>query len=796
MSKQQMIQGVDLGASLAASPSTTEACRMSGAVSKIITSACLLGVLSVAGSAQSLLSAARGGGARFEPASVLVPAGNTCALYPEGKPDQNQTISVSADEDGVVRFMAVRPTLPDSLARLTLDCTDSNGNKETYSVDLRLEDAFQPRPFDPSLTNLTFRPALARDPLSYTRQELIQGGYGFRPDPNQNPAGYQMWLATASTPAYKARSRRTSLPSARLSQPLSEHPMPQLSGHDPDLNISSSVHINPSNYWTGAILSGSYQKGATASKTYSYLENQATFNVPWVYPGAYNSGVTTMTIWTGLDNVFQAIVDVQATATTVVFGIHHQDIASPQKWIHCPTSSGPCTNPKNDAAGVTFTPNAGDEIWAQEWYCDAKGNENLWGGYACTNMMDITQGIIWDCSQASGSDCQSYALPADLVNGNLGRQAEYIIEDDTPHAGEFPDFSPVTMSGIAWVVQGSGSSGAGTFVTTSTDPYVALRTDATSATPRGNGHLIITLPTDAVKWTDVVTNIYYWNGTNFNSFAPGCATSIGVGPNSHGLTNGTPWITDCPDAYGGQDFSDGNQNVWQMQKDGFWVKKQDDVATQVAVSPEGVAWAIDASGNILYWDGSKFVDNGFGGCARAIGVGPKSGYQTNGTPWIIGCHAGADGNYDVYQLQTGGTSDFHLTSWVKVQDDVATQIAVSPEGIPWAINASGQILHWNGSKFVVNSDAGCATSIGVGPNSSGLTNGTPWITRCTVAADGNYNVAQLQTGGDWVKMQDGVGIGFGTLHSGSIAVAPDTGIAWVLSTPLLPPAAQVGSRWQ
>ena len=161
---------------------------MSGTVSKVITCACLLGFLGISGSAQPMSAPAPGGGARFEPASIPVPAGNTCAHYTEGNPDPQQTIAVSADEDGVVRFMAVRPTMPDSVVRLTLDCTDPSGSPQNYSVDLRSEDAFRPRPFDPSLTNLTFRPALARDPLSYTQQELIQGGYGFRPDPNQNAA--------------------------------------------------------------------------------------------------------------------------------------------------------------------------------------------------------------------------------------------------------------------------------------------------------------------------------------------------------------------------------------------------------------------------------------------------------------------------------------------------------------------------------------------------------------------------------------------------------------------------------
>ena len=240
--------------------------------------------------------------------------------------------------------------------------------------------------------------------------------------------------------------------------------------------------------------------------------------------------------------------------------------------------------------------------------------------------------------------------------------------------------------------------------------------------------------------------------------------------------------------------------MWQMQTDGFWVKMQSDIATQISVSPEGIPWTINASGEILYWNGSEFVENPAGnGCARSIGVGPNSGLQTNGTPWVIGCTAAKDGNYAVYQMVTGGTSDFHLTSWVKMQDDVGTQIAVSPEGIPWVINASGQILYWNGSKFVVNADGGCATSIGVGPNSPGLTNGTPWINGCTASTDGNFDVYQMQTGGAWIKMQDGVGIGttiiLGGVPIGTLAVAPDTGIPWVISLPRLTPVEQWSSRW-
>ena len=249
--------------------------------------------------------------------------------------------------------------------------------------------------------------------------------------------------------------------------------------------------------------------------------------------------------------------------------------------------------------------------------------------------------------------------------------------------------------------------------TVATDPAVTLRTDDVTSIPfeRGDGHLLITLlpgpgalppGSAAVKWSELQTNIYYWNGSNFNDpstpqespAAPpgvifGCATSIGVGPNSRGLTKGTPWITGC------QPKADGNYDVYEMQVGGAWVKMQSDVATQVAVSPEGHVWAINAAGEILFWDASKnkFVLNPTGGCATSISVGPNSHGLRNGTPWITGCRAGDDGSYSVYQMQTDG-------AWVLIQADVANQISVSPEGsFVFAIGSSGILASYEGGDF-------------------------------------------------------------------------------------------------
>jgi hypothetical protein len=73
-----------------------------------------------------------------------------------------------------------------------------------------------------------------------------------------------------------------------------------------------------------------------------------------------------------------------------------------------------------------------------------------------------------------------------------------------------------------------------------------------------------------------------------------------------------------------------------MEAGGAWVTMQTDAATHLAVSPEGYAWALNKSGEILYWDGSEFVQNANGGCATSIGVGPSAFGLTNGTPWTTG----------------------------------------------------------------------------------------------------------------------------------------------------------------
>jgi len=418
------------------------------------------------------------GPAQLEPASVAVSTGSNCLLHPEGNRDPAQSLQVNADEDGVARFLAVRPTGPNSVTRLQLDCT-ANGQAKTYTVDLRSAATFAPHPFDGSRTTLAVRPALTGDPSSFTQAALVKAGYGPRPDPTRSPDAYRVWLAAVRTPMRRLRIDRT-LPTV-VHQNAFNLPRARV--------LKAKVVRSLSSYWTGAIMSGSYHKNTKASQTQTYLWAIATFTVPPLFQGP--TGAATM--WVGLDNVCQAIVDVTTTSSSAGYGIHRQ-----------------CFDPHvghTDTAGVRFTPQVGDLISMTASYCDAVGNLNASGGYMCTFMADNTQNVVWDCTLASGaaenSDCPSYKLNSgDVGNGKLGFQAEFIIENDSGQvvtgSQQWPNFGSVTMADGAIVAKAHFVDNS--TVTTSTDPNVSLLLDKSNST----WHLRITLPGNSVEWVSRV----------------------------------------------------------------------------------------------------------------------------------------------------------------------------------------------------------------------------------------------------------------------------------------------------
>src|ERR1035441_704596 len=523
------------------------------------------------------------------PASIPALPGLKCQLYPTGR-DPSAGLTVFTDDDAYARFHAVQATAGDAVQRLTLDCTDSEGRFSSYPVDLTAADTFVPRVLNLANERGSDRPALTGDPIGYTQLDLIEGGYGLRPDAGRDPAAYSRWLAAASLPGRLLEAK-------------------------PPSSTSHTVTNTTAAPWTGSVITGAP----------NYIGVEGNFNVPTAVGRGDETTTTEIAIWNGLggfgtgSGLIQGGVEVQTIGVVSLYGSFRE---------YC------CGDTHSNGYGGAFVPNPGDTIYSQEWYCDSKGNLNLNGGYGCTHLHDLKTGAILNCTSATGSPCWSVpALPLCSVSPGtpncmtLGLAAESIIELQGP---AFTDLaSQVTMTGSAY------SSETGSYSQTiSTDPTVYLLEDFTQTT----SHMNVSLGT---------TNQTYFNVSQFARVG-GVAIngalneSIAVGPNANGSNVGDPWLlgTAMPEPSNYQIYH------WENSK---WVVKTGS-GTQIAVSPQGYAWVITNTGQIYYWNGSSFVAAPGNACATWLPVGPNAYGSSYGDPWILGCHEGGSG-YNIYQLQ-------------------------------------------------------------------------------------------------------------------------------------------------
>ena len=109
----------------------------------------------------------------YTPASVRALPGLQCKVYP-AESASSAAITVFTDDDGYARFHAVRAAAGDKVQRLTLDCTDSDGNFSSYSADLTSAETFAPRPLNVANERGTDRPALKGDPLSTQARSMCR----------------------------------------------------------------------------------------------------------------------------------------------------------------------------------------------------------------------------------------------------------------------------------------------------------------------------------------------------------------------------------------------------------------------------------------------------------------------------------------------------------------------------------------------------------------------------------------------------------------------------------------------
>jgi hypothetical protein len=707
----------------------------------------------------------------YVPASFSAQPGLQCKIHSAGGVPST-AITVFTDDDGYARFHAVRTTANDPAHSLTADCWNSAGKSFSYSVDLSAEDTFTPRPLDLAKERGTDRPALKGDPLSYTQAELIQGNYGLRPDPKDTDA-YARWLAAATNPGRMLEAKRPR-PFHTEKRKLSAQRPASDSETDATAQLKAPGAKNTINQTTWPWWVGSALLGAP-----TYVANEATFNVPTAIPSGDETWGTAISIWNGVEGsspaLIQGGVDIQTNYTTAAYNTWRE---------YC------CGAADSNGYGGAFTPNPGDSIYSQEWYCDSQGNPNPNGGYGCTYLYDYTTSATLSCVSANGSPCWSVKAPSSWTS--FGTDADFVIEDQTPqlldgwsqttaytpgqvvdydanpyiclqanknqtpsnHTASwapypiydaFTDFAPeVTMNGSAY----STTTGGYTQMV-SNDPLVNQLVDFTNTV----SHINVSLaPLGQTIFTS--SQFKEVGGLASNS---GAAESIGVGPSAFGSDTGVAWTL------GYNANSSGNYNIYQWQNSG-WVQ-QPGSATHIAVSPDGYPWVINNQGNVYYWNGSAFELAPGNACASWISVGRNAYGSAHGDPWILGCHEGTNG-FNIYQLQ-GST-------WVQ-QTGQATRLAMGFDG-PWIINPAGSVYFWNDGGFVEAPGTPCATDIAASPTAipapgTLYTYGDVWITGCHFQSTG-YNIYQLQNA-TWAQVPG---------QAVHISLSPDWGVPWVVDS--------------
>jgi hypothetical protein len=151
-------------------------------------------------------------------------------------------------------------------------------------------------------------------------------------------------------------------------------------------------------------------------------------------------------------------------------------------------------------------------------------------------------------------------------------------------------------------------------------------------------------------------------------------------------------------------------------------------AKRIAVSASGRAWVVNDANVILRRINRDTAWETVPGCATDI----AAGIDQNDV-WVIGCNGGVFKRDEVSR------------SWQST-DGVGTRIAVTSAGIPWVVQANGNIFERSTSSATSGSwipRAGCARDIGAYHHT--------WITTCTTTPGGTnvaiWNQQPLANGG-------------------------------------------------
>jgi hypothetical protein len=378
-------------------------------------------------------------------AAVHAKPGLTCKLHAAGRKAE-EGLTLVTDDDGYARFYALKVKAGDPDRKQLLACRDESGATSTYAVDLGAPETFTPHPIDLKGERGRDRPALQGDPMSRSQEELIEQGYGLRPDPAREPAGYAAWLLAASQPARMLEIKRI---------------VDQKRG---PMTISAPE-------WTGSVLTGAW----------SYVAVQSFMNVPTAIPGGDGTVNTAVMLWNGLggfgtgSGLIQSGAALFTTRVTAAYATWRE---------YC------CNDPNGVTFPGAFVPDPQDLLFVQNWYCDGQGKVDLNGGFGCSFVQDLTSGALLNCTSTITTCPAAQANPLCSTSPvpncmRLGFSAELIIEHASdqlqPPFVAFTDFKPsVIMNGFATSTGGIGANG-NIPEDIATSPAVFLLTDFTNS---------------------------------------------------------------------------------------------------------------------------------------------------------------------------------------------------------------------------------------------------------------------------------------------------------------------------
>jgi len=312
-----------------------------------------------------------------------------CLIREGNAKASGEALPVFADDGGTVVFYVETENRAGGRAKLTASCS----SQPEQTIEIEAVPGTKPASYSQIAPGLHgtrgkhIRPALAGDPMSLSRQELVRRGYPMRPDPDESPDAYAAWLRAVSKPATEIEPKLIRMPNR--------------------FHGALKVENGPagSSNWSGYALVGT-------SSPFDFISGN--WNVPATF-GSQLGKTIYSALWIGLDGAGSANVVQDGTGQDVL-----SFVSDATTWIirsYYGWKEICCQEPEVRLSNFPVSP--GDEINSYVWMADSSGNISAYGNMAYFWFEDVTTG-------------QYAYLSTPFTSGTFsGNSAEWIMERPT-----------------------------------------------------------------------------------------------------------------------------------------------------------------------------------------------------------------------------------------------------------------------------------------------------------------------------------------------------------------------------